>query len=415
MSEIRDDELDIGLNENVSNNNRDTVYAEPVRGADALKGFYSKNNRKRLYFYLAAGGFLLLALVYTFTSTKNPEVAGSDGVIEAGQISGRAVGKRDLIDREEADRYNSEQLEREQQENIYAHPVITTDADDGLYTEEEYSPFAEQTNLKTPDRLSESGSTRANNQNGQQQQVEYYDEDAHRSADDLARILIDGEATVPVLQKVSWTYSAVKGSQNEDAAVDAVDQEPSGPSCAVSLARAGTMVMGTIDLALNSDVGGPASLTIRNGKLRGARLIGSFERKEEWLRLEFNKLVMPSETVSVAAIGLDLDTTLNAVTGKVDRHLMYRYGWWGFGTVLSAVGKASAANANTQSYVSDGVISQNTVKDSKREIKMALGSMGEDIGEIMRSRVDRPITVTLKSGDEVGVFFLDDACLEKAK
>lgn len=414
MSDIRDDELDIGLNVDASDS-RETVYAGPVRGAGALKGLYSKANRKRLYVYVAVGVFFVGALIYTFTAAKNPnERGGGDGVIQSGQISGKEVAVRGLVDREEAIRYNTEQLDREQEDNIYAHPVITTDVDGGS-VEDEYSPFAEQTNLKTPDRLSESGSTRQNSPSGQQ--AEYYDEDAHRSADDLARILIDGEAAVPVLQTVTWAYRAPtepKGAKDTDASSD-VEVGPSGTSCAVSLARAGTMVMGTVDIALNSDVGGPASLTIHNGKLRGARLIGGFERKEEWLRLEFNKLVMPSETVSVSAIGLDLDTSLNAVSGNVDRHVMYRYGWWGLGTVLSAIGKASAANTNSTAIVSDGVVSQSTARDSSREIKMMLGALGEEVGDVMRERINRPITVSLKSGDEVGVFFLDDACLENAK
>lgn len=409
MSDIRDDELQIGEITDGSDDNQ-TIYAEPVRGAGAVKSLYNKNNRKRLYAVGGVGALLLVAVVYTFTSAEPPQMSGGVGEVQGGYVSGRDVPKRSKLDKEEADRYNNERLAIEQEEDPYAHPVIMTDVDDG-----EVSPFDESTDMRTPTRLSETGGTRSGNK---QQASEEFDEEAFRSADDLARILIDGESAVPVLQKANWTYAVAaktpsKGAEGADG--DLNEGMSGSNSCTTKVARAGNMMMATMDLALNSDVGGPASLTINNGKLRGAKLIGSFERKEEWLRLELSKMVLPDETISVNAIGLDLDTTLNAVSGNVNRHLMYRYGWWGFGTVLSAVGKASAANANSNAYISDGVVTQSTAKDSAREIKMALGSMGEDIGEVMRERIERPITVTLKVGDEVGVFFLDDACLDDAK
>lgn len=418
MSDIRDEELNIGADDSGSIRATDSIVAEPVRGVSALKGLYAKSNRKRLYVYIGVFSFLFLVLIYTFFGAENPALKGGASDVQSGKLSSRRVEQGTLIDQEEAERYNNEQLAREQAENPYAHPLVTTNSQD---LEEDYSPFAEESNLKVPTRLSESGSTESRESqqgrsNAYAESEEYYDENAMRSADNLARILIDSESVVPTLDKVSWAYARPARNKNDAVAsvsgeVDGVDGNDT-KSCSVVAARAGSIAMATVDLALNSDVGGPASLTIRNGKLRNYRLIGAFERKEEWLRLELNKLVAPDQTIGVSAIALDVDTTLNAVSGNVNRHTMYRYGWWGFGTVLSAVGKASAANANNDVYISDGVVAQSSKKDTAREIKMAVGSLGEDIGEIMRDRINRPITVTLKSGDEVGVFFLDDVCLE---
>lgn len=406
---IRDDELDFGLAAETSAQ-RDSISAGPVRGTAALKGLYAKGNRKRLYAYVAVGILLLSALIYTFVGAENPVERGQVGVVQAGVVSGREQSKRSMIDNEEAVRYNTEQLELEQQDNPYAHPIITTDEDD-------YSPFEEKSNLKTPGRLSESGSTETNGGQQGRATTEYYDEAAVQNANTLVMSLIDEEAVSPVLNKVSWSYAkpkakaAVPDGLNDDRDLSA-DNTSSTKSCAIPGVRAGTRVMATADMAVNSDVGGPISLTIRNGRLRGSQLIGSFERKEEWLRLELSTLVGPDETISTSAIGLDLGTTLNAVSGKVDRHTLYRYGWWGVGTTLSAIGKAATANTNTTSYVSDGVVTESSSKDTAREIKMAVGSLGEELGEVMRERINRPITVSLKVDDEVGVFFLEDVCLE---
>lgn len=172
------------------------------------------------------------------------------------------------------------------------------------------------------------------------------------------------------------------------------------------------MTMATTDMALNSDVGGPVAVTIRSGPLRNAQLIGGFERAETWLRINLNRLVTADETLSISAIALDMDTTLNAVEGDVDRHIMERYGWWGIGTVLNAIGKAAESNADSRIVVSDGTVIQDMESDSKRETKIALGELGQDLGEIMQDRLNRPITVSLNVGDEIGIFFLDDVCSE---
>ncbi len=423
MSNIRDDELDIGLSADPQSS-REAVYAEPVRGGKALKGLYAPGNRKRLYAYVAVGVLLLLALIYTFVGAENPEHRGGGGEVRSSGMHSQAESERTMIDREEVERYNTETLAKEQEVNMFAHPIIATDKGDELVGDDEYvSPFEVTTDLSAPTRLSQAGDTHRNDLAGQgqaqPQEQQYYDEDALQSADDLARILIEGEAAVPALQTVAWQYAAPRQSSAGGAATviadgESLDEESSTRSCAVPLARAGSMVMATTDIALNSDVGGPAALTIHNGKLRGSRLIGSFERRDKWLRLEFSRLVTPDETLSVSAIGLDLDTTLNAVSGKVNHHTMYRYGWWGFGTVLSAIGKASAANADSTVIANDSLITESTTRDSKREMRMALGYLGEGLGSIMQDRLNREITVSLKVGEEVGVFFMDDVCLERA-
>lgn len=83
----------------------------------------------------------------------------------------------------------------------------------------------------------------------------------------------------------------------------------------------------------------------------------------------------------------------------------------GVGTVLKAIGKAAEANADSEIVVSNGTALESTKSDSSRELKMAVGSLGEDLGSVMQDRINRPITVSLKVNDEVGIYFLDDVCL----
>lgn len=384
----------------------------PVRGGKAIKGIFNKENRFRL---VAIGGSTLLlvgGIAWGFFSVSQSEVEpASVGTVGQGsKVSTRSSNETTEFQRREAEKFNSETLPEIQKTDPNAHPIVTMG---------EENPFEPEAQLKTPKKVSETGQVEEQVRTSSQQNVQARnaDREANKQLDDLIKGLIEDEGRAPKALTVAWGYAgSSRGSNKLDAPQSgamqvAAQQNGAQQTKCTFLARAGDMYMGTADIALNSDVGGSASLTIRNGAARNFRLIGSFERKEEWIRLEFNKLVTPWKTyTNVSAIGLDVGTSLNAVEGEVDRHIMYRYGWWGFGTVLKAVGSAAEKNADQQVVISDGYPVQSTQQDSSREIKMALGSLGNDLGSAFQDRLDRPVTVSLKVGDEVGVFFLDDVC-----
>lgn len=414
---ISDD--DLNLNADINDRLGEKAYAGqayvgPVRGADGIKAIFSPANRKRLLAYAATAVLVLGAGTWVFFSFDEEEaLRGGVGTVRAPKVQTQVNQNPSQTQVEEAARYNEVELPKEQEKDPTLHPVIVTSS------EPVANPFEKKQDLERPRKISETGRTTqqstAGNTRNSEQPVDY------NAMDDLIRQLIAAEGErVPESYSVDWQYRAASAGSEEDVAgagpaatrSDYADAAASGNGkCKNPATRAATMYMATADMALNSDVGGPVALTIRNGRLRGAQLLGSFERKEEWLRMDLNKLVTPDHTVAVEAIGLDMETTLNAVQGEVDRHVMYRYGWWGFGTILKAVGKAAELNANSDIYVSNGTVVESTKSSSSRELKLALGSLGEDMGDAFQDRLNRPITVSLKVNDEVGVFFMDDVCL----
>lgn len=417
MSSISDDDL------NLSADNRDRLgeknyagqaYVGPVRGKDGVKAIFAPANRKRLLAYAAAGILLGGGVLWVWFSLDEQEaLKGGMGAVKSAQMRTSANQHPTQSQVDEANRYNDEALPKEQEANPTAHPVIVT-APEG-----EANPFEKKAELSRPSRISETGTTTtapSNTQTGRSEQRTNTNE-----LDGFIKQLIQAEGErVPESNAVEWKYQTASAEAStgeaESVPVSASgaaggSEEQGSSKCENPAARAGSMHMATADLALNSDVGGPVSLTFRSGRLRGSQLLGKFERKETWLRMELDKLVTNEGTYPANAIGLDMETTLNAVQGDVDRHVMYRYGWWGFGTVLKAVGKAAELNADTDVYVSDGTVVETTESSSSREVKLALGSLGEDMGEAFQDRLNRPITVSLKVNDEVGVFFMDDVCL----
>lgn len=411
-NKITDDDL------NLSADNTDRLgeqgyegqqYAGPVRGGAGVKAIFAPSNRKRLISYLVAGSIIIVSLAWVFVSFDEQDVArGGSGKIQTSGVQTQKNQMPSEIQRQEAERYNADILPQKQVDDPTAHPLILTDV-------ESENPFERKERLRSPGKISEIGQTEDKPRKVASADPEVIN---YKAMDDLIRSLIEGEgANMPASYTVEWDYKAPNNNANTGALAQVSETSDSGGSadesskCSNSATRAATMFMATADIALNSDVGGPVSVTIRNGKLRGSQLLGKFERKEEWLRMELNTLVTDDHTLPVEAIGLDLETTLNAVQGEVDRHIMYRYGWWGFGTVLSAMGKAAEANSDSNVTITNGAVVETTAANASRELKMALGALGEGIGSAFQDRINRPITVSLNVNDELGIFFLNDVCL----
>lgn len=390
----------------------------PVTGGKAVKGIFNKANRKRLW----ASGALFVAIVVAIGigigSLPNKKMENStdpSGVIRAGRINPANNSQTTLQMRQEADRYNEETLPEVQKENPTAHPVMIEEPDETVS-----NPYSKQATLSKAKKVSDVGETQTESNTSTSKRAAAIDT---QQQDKLIQLLIEneGETKKPSLYTVNWDYTPSKspnrpsGSDTRDslASMHGTDSElvksKSANKCK-PMVRAGSQYLATSDLALNSDIGGPVSVTLRNGKLRDMQMLGKFERKEEFLRIELNQLVLPEETVPINAIALDMNTTLNAVSGEVDSHYLYRYGWWGFGTLLKAIGSAAEKNSDNNIIITDGTVIQNTKKDSAREIKMMLGSLGSDTGAAFQESLNRPITVSLNVDEEIGVFFIEDVC-----
>lgn len=392
-----------------------------VTGGKAVKGIFNKANRKRLLFYAFAFFLVIAAIVIgmaTLPKKKTEHSNEPSGVMRTGRLNPAANPHTSEQMRQEADRYNEETLPEVQKDNPTAHPVMTEEPEEVL------NPYTKQSTLSKAKKITDVGETQTENHSSTTKKAGNVE---LQQTDKLIELLIQNEsdAKKPILYKVQWDYSpsnsAKQPAQSQGRNAVAYDQgTDSDVSNAATtkkckpIVRAGSQYLATSDLALNSDVGGPVSVTLRNGKLRDLQMIGKFERKEEFLRIELDKLVLPEETVPINAIALDINTTLNAVSGEVDSHLLYRYGWWGFGTVLKAIGSAAEKNSDNNIIITDGTVIQNTKKDSAREIKMMLGSLGTDTGAAFQDSLNRPITVSLNVDDEVGVFFLEDVCRKTA-
>lgn len=425
------DDMDLGTidadpNDRISGRNH--VELPKVGGMGAVKSIFNPANRVRLAAYALAGLLVAGLLIWSYASVKTPEFVGNGGATTNGNARTQKNTQPTKMQYEESQRYNEQELPNVQIEDPTAHPVVVT-ADNG--------EFGKVRDFNRPERISNVGDTApersANQQSGQGQstgqgqQGRQTKQVSREQADFINKLMVAEGAATPQLQSVSWDYQqpaqqipansktakgegAYEYGSNEDARTLAGELPE---KCKNPVLRAGHQYVARSTMAANSDVGGPVILELVNGPLRKHRMIGKFERKEEWLRMEFNSLVGIKDPVRINAIGLDMETVLNAVGGDVDYHTFYRYGWWGFGTVLSAIGKAAERNADTKTiFVGDNVV-QDSQSDTNREIKIALGDLGQSVGDVMKDRINRPLTVTVDVNQLVGVVFMDDICGDK--
>ena len=392
----------------------------PETGGKAVKSLFSPRNRKRAIFGIGAAVSIAAVAGLSVYRTLNDEkpVVGS-GSATGGITRTTKNGQPSELSKEEAQRFNTEQLIVEQQTDPSAHPIaVVEDRTD------EHFPRA--SNFKSPDRLTEAGTTtadtdvpRGENHTATPKQAVYSQE-----MKSLVAELLNAEKAQLQYRNVSWSYSEPQSSGGRQTTSEYSNKVNSASNsklvdgelpdqCANPIIRAGRQYMARATTAANSDIGGEVIVEILNGPLREHRMIGGFDKKEDWLRVDFKSLVGKSDPRPVKAIGLDLETSLNAVAGDVDNHTLYRYGWWGVGAAMKAVGKAAQSNTNTETvYVGDSVV-QNTTRDSARELKMLIGSLGESMGDVFTSRINRPSTISLKVNDQMGIVFMTDVCGDK--
>lgn len=260
-----------------------------------------------------------------------------------------------------------------------------------------------------------------------QEQVERIQEYQQRRMD-AARSLVELYNPPPSNGSVSFSRPD-RESSSEDTPTQGAQVRPEPPAqtaqaqqypsqglqCETPLVKAGEIRYANNDIALNTDFKGPLKMTFLDGKLRGWQGMGTFELNEFGARMkaQINTLISPQgNQVDANGYVLDPETTLWAVASDVDRHIIYRYGGFGLGTILSAFSEiADAREKESEVIRGDGTSStQYREPDGKQITFRVLGEFSRLWEEAFRDNINRPITVTLDPNTQVGILFEDTIC-----
>jgi len=189
---------------------------------------------------------------------------------------------------------------------------------------------------------------------------------------------------------------------------------PGGVQKPKTIIKAGTVLFGIMDTAVNSDENGPILATVVSGKYQGSKLIGSFQHggQQEAIVVSFTQMSIPKATnsFSVQAVAIDPDTARTALASDVDRHYLLRYGSLFASAFLTGYANAiqQQGSTTTTSPLTGATTTSYPPLDNRQIFLSALGQVGTQWGQATRTYFNTPYTVTVDQGAAIGVLFLSD-------
>ncbi len=176
--------------------------------------------------------------------------------------------------------------------------------------------------------------------------------------------------------------------------------------------KAGTVLYGILDTAINSDEQGPVLATIVSGKYKGARLIGKIQLPANASKvvISFSTMNLPKkpESIGIDAYAIDADTARTAFATDVDNHYLLRYGSLFASSFMEGFGKAVGQQGTTTTDPSGSQIQTKPELSPTDQVYTALGTVGEKWGKAVEPLFKTPVTVTVDQGLGIGVLIMRD-------
>ncbi|MDE1151379.1 MAG: TrbI/VirB10 family protein [Micavibrio sp.] len=166
---------------------------------------------------------------------------------------------------------------------------------------------------------------------------------------------------------------------------------------------------------INSDVQGPALAQILSGPFEGGRAIGDFARQDEYVTLNFRRIVKDGVSYSINGIALDEKTTLAANQTDVNHHYFQRIILPAAAQFLTGYTQAAATVEQQQSTSSGGVATDIPAPDAKQQVMAGATQAAQSISNVLTQDQNRPVTVYVKRGTTMGILFMDPVTTASAE
>ena len=171
------------------------------------------------------------------------------------------------------------------------------------------------------------------------------------------------------------------------------------------LIRAGSTTYASLDMTLDTDIGGPVRATILQGTYKGSTLLGTFKllKLAKQLTVQFSTLITAAgETLPITAILIDPKLSLSAMRSEVDNHYLVKFALPLGAAFLAGFGTPTTSIAFTPV---GGVAGQN---DDTSNTQRGLAAVGYTALELLKDQAARPPTVRLFAGTGIGILFQTD-------
>lgn len=167
---------------------------------------------------------------------------------------------------------------------------------------------------------------------------------------------------------------------------------------------------------LNSDVDGPALAQVMSGPFEGGRAIGDFEKQDEYLTLNFKRIIKDGVSYSINGIALDEETTLAAHQTDVDHHYFQRIVLPAAAAFLTGYTASVAETGQTTTTTPGGGVATDIPEpDAKESLMEGATQASTVIANVLNEGQSRPITVYVARGTTMGILFLDSVKTSNAE
>lgn len=162
---------------------------------------------------------------------------------------------------------------------------------------------------------------------------------------------------------------------------------------------------GLLRVFISSDEPGPVAVTIKDGELDGARLIGRFERADEKVVIHFDRMTFKGAWYAVDAVAINPENGRLGLATDVDRRTFTRWAALLGSAILQGAQRAYLSQGTQSNYL----WGQTTTRefDDREILGIALGEIGTRTRQTATEYFDRPPTVYVDPAIQlVGVLFL---------
>jgi intracellular multiplication protein IcmE len=175
------------------------------------------------------------------------------------------------------------------------------------------------------------------------------------------------------------------------------------------LIPAGEIIFAQTLTEANSDNPGPVLAQIAVGPLRGARLLGSFQTREEVLTLEFKTLVVDGVSYGINAVALDPDTTLPGLATDVDHRYLQRIALPMAASFIEGLSSAISDSGRTTVTITGETVAEETnPTKTKEQVASGIEEAGAEARDILDDIAgDTETLIVVATGTPFGLLFLD--------
>ena len=225
--------------------------------------------------------------------------------------------------------------------------------------------------------------------------------------------LQEKKQTIQTKSSIQHTKDASSQSQDEEGG----QSSGGGPQPAI---KAGAVLFAVLDTSVDSDQPGPVLATIVVGRLKGAKLIGSFSlvNNSDKMTITFNQMSVKgaANTISINAYAIDPNTARTALSSRTDHHYLMRYGSLFAATFIEGFGNAFQAANTTVSIGGTGGVTNTTIssgvgRSTLENAVIGLSTLGKQWGQVAMQNVSTPTTVEVFGGTGIGVLFMQNVAV----